>query len=75
MSTDATKAPNSSDLCFFFLFSSPGLSAKAPKEMGSNSAEKFYRIPEGKGPHSVGCTDLMTENAAEVSAGFTLFWI
>ncbi|XP_032039689.1 platelet-activating factor acetylhydrolase isoform X1 [Aythya fuligula] len=44
-----------------------GLSAKAPKEMGSNSAEKFYRIPEGKGPHSVGCTDLMTENAAEGS--------
>lgn len=35
-------------------------------EMESSSSEKFYRIPEGKGPHSVGCTDLMTENAAEV---------
>lgn len=35
-------------------------------EMGSNSTEKFYRIPKGKGPHSVGCTDLMTENAVEV---------
>lgn len=49
-------------LCVFF----PGLSVKAPMEMGSNSTEKFYRIPEGKGPHSVGCTDLMTENAVEV---------
>lgn len=36
-------------------------------DMGSSSTEKFYRIPEGKGPHSVGCTDLMTENAVEVS--------
>ena len=35
-------------------------------EMGSSSTEKFYRIPEGKGPHSVGCTDLMTDNAVEV---------
>ena len=39
---------------------------KAPVEMGSSSTEKFYRIPGGKGPHSVGCTDLMTENAVEV---------
>lgn len=38
----------------------------APMEPGSSSAEKFYRIPKGKGPHSVGCTDLMTENAVEV---------
>ncbi|KAM6207880.1 platelet-activating factor acetylhydrolase isoform 1-T1 [Sarcoramphus papa] len=45
----------------------PGLSVKAPMEMGSSSTEKFYRIPEGKGPHSVGCTDLMTENAVEGS--------
>ncbi|XP_054051348.1 platelet-activating factor acetylhydrolase isoform X1 [Rissa tridactyla] len=45
----------------------PGLSVKVPVEMGSNSTEKFYRIPEGKGPHSVGCTDLMTENAVEGS--------
>ncbi|XP_067150489.1 platelet-activating factor acetylhydrolase isoform X4 [Apteryx mantelli] len=44
-----------------------GLSVKVPKEMGSSNTEKFYRIPEGKGPHSVGCTDLMTENAAEGS--------
>uniref|UniRef100_A0A8C3JHY4 Platelet-activating factor acetylhydrolase n=1 Tax=Calidris pygmaea TaxID=425635 RepID=A0A8C3JHY4_9CHAR len=44
-----------------------GLSVKAPMEMGSNSTEKFYRIPEGKGPHSVGCTDLMTDNAVEGS--------
>lgn len=44
-----------------------GLSVKAPMEMWSTgSTEKFYRIPEGKGPHSVGCTDLMTENAVEV---------
>ncbi|XP_053919465.1 platelet-activating factor acetylhydrolase isoform X3 [Cuculus canorus] len=43
----------------------PGLSVKAPMETGSSSTEKFYRIPEGKGPHSVGCTDLMTENAIE----------
>ncbi|XP_014166576.1 platelet-activating factor acetylhydrolase [Geospiza fortis] len=43
-------------------------SVKAPIEMWStNSTEKFYRIPEGKGPHSVGCTDLMTENAVEGS--------
>lgn len=32
----------------------------------TSSTEQFYRIPEGKGPHSVGCTDLMTENAVEV---------
>ncbi|NWI65870.1 PAFA acetylhydrolase, partial [Todus mexicanus] len=43
------------------------LSVKTPVEMGSSSTEKFYRIPEGKGPHSVGCTDLMTENAVEGS--------
>ncbi|XP_039551919.1 platelet-activating factor acetylhydrolase isoform X2 [Passer montanus] len=44
------------------------LSVKAPMEMwGTSSTEKFYRIPEGKGPHSVGCTDLMTENAVEGS--------
>lgn len=50
-------------LCF-----PPGLSVKAPMEMWStSSSEKFYRIPEGKGPHSVGCTDLMTENAVEVN--------
>ncbi|XP_071302971.1 platelet-activating factor acetylhydrolase isoform X2 [Agelaius tricolor] len=43
-------------------------SVKSPIEMWStNSTEKFYRIPEGKGPHSVGCTDLMTENAVEGS--------
>ncbi|XP_023780046.1 platelet-activating factor acetylhydrolase isoform X1 [Cyanistes caeruleus] len=45
-----------------------GSSVKAPMEMWSTSStEKFYRIPEGKGPHSVGCTDLMTENAVEGS--------
>ncbi|XP_068867840.1 platelet-activating factor acetylhydrolase isoform X2 [Aphelocoma coerulescens] len=45
-----------------------GLSVKAPMEMWSTSStEQFYRIPEGKGPHSVGCTDLMTENAVEGS--------
>lgn len=32
----------------------------------TSSTERFYKIPEGKGPHSVGCTDLMTENAVEV---------
>lgn len=48
-------------LCF-----SPGLAAKAPMEMGSRSTGKFYRIPEGKGPHTVGCTDLMTGDAVEV---------
>ncbi|XP_066170769.1 platelet-activating factor acetylhydrolase isoform X1 [Sylvia atricapilla] len=48
--------------------SGTGLSVKAPMEMWSTSStEKFYRIPEGKGPHSVGCTDLMTENAVEGS--------
>ncbi|XP_064506778.1 platelet-activating factor acetylhydrolase isoform X2 [Pseudopipra pipra] len=45
----------------------PGLPVKAPMEMWTNSTERFYRIPEGKGPHSVGCTDLMTENAVEGS--------
>ncbi|XP_065537859.1 platelet-activating factor acetylhydrolase isoform X2 [Lathamus discolor] len=45
----------------------PGLSVNAPMEPGSSSAEKFYRIPKGKGPHSVGCTDLMTENEVEGS--------
>uniref|UniRef100_A0A674GSU6 1-alkyl-2-acetylglycerophosphocholine esterase n=2 Tax=Taeniopygia guttata TaxID=59729 RepID=A0A674GSU6_TAEGU len=50
-------------LCVF-----PRLSVKSPMEMSSTSStEKFYRIPEGKGPHSVGCTDLMTENAVEGS--------
>ncbi|XP_071404333.1 platelet-activating factor acetylhydrolase isoform X1 [Pithys albifrons albifrons] len=44
-----------------------GLPVKAPMEMWSNSTERFCRIPEGKGPHSVGCTDLMTENAVEGS--------
>lgn len=39
---------------------------KSPMEMESSSTEKFYRIPKGKGPHSVGCTDLMTEDAVEV---------
>jgi len=34
--------------------------------MGSGGAEKGYRIPAGKGPHAVGCTDLMTGDAAEV---------
>ncbi|NXW94865.1 PAFA acetylhydrolase, partial [Alopecoenas beccarii] len=43
------------------------LAAKAPMEMGSRSTGKFYRIPEGKGPHSVGCTDLMTGDAVEGS--------
>ncbi|XP_065487254.1 platelet-activating factor acetylhydrolase isoform X1 [Caloenas nicobarica] len=43
------------------------LTAKAPMEMGSRSTGKFYRIPEGKGPHSVGCTDLMTGDAVEGS--------
>ncbi|XP_066036128.1 platelet-activating factor acetylhydrolase isoform X1 [Chamaea fasciata] len=48
--------------------SGTGLSVKAPMEMWSTtSTERFYRIPEGKGPHSVGCTDLMTENAVEGS--------
>ncbi|KAL2306951.1 hypothetical protein Nmel_004900 [Mimus melanotis] len=45
-----------------------GLSVKAPMEMWSTSStERFYKIPEGKGPHSVGCTDLMTEDAVEGS--------
>nr|XP_002189523.3 platelet-activating factor acetylhydrolase isoform X2 [Taeniopygia guttata] len=46
----------------------PSRTVKSPMEMSSTSStEKFYRIPEGKGPHSVGCTDLMTENAVEGS--------
>ncbi|XP_032911338.1 platelet-activating factor acetylhydrolase isoform X1 [Catharus ustulatus] len=45
-----------------------GLPVKAPMEMWSTSStERFYKIPEGKGPHSVGCTDLMTEDAVEGS--------
>ncbi|NP_990300.2 platelet-activating factor acetylhydrolase precursor [Gallus gallus] len=44
-----------------------GFSAKAATEMGSGGAEKGYRIPAGKGPHAVGCTDLMTGDAAEGS--------
>ncbi|XP_050171280.1 platelet-activating factor acetylhydrolase isoform X1 [Myiozetetes cayanensis] len=44
-----------------------GFPVKAPMEMWTNNTERFYRIPEGKGPHSVGCTDLMTENAVEGS--------
>ncbi|NXT18645.1 PAFA acetylhydrolase, partial [Syrrhaptes paradoxus] len=43
------------------------LSVKAAMETQSSSTKKFYRIPKGKGPHSVGCTDLMTENAVEGS--------
>ncbi|XP_039387850.1 platelet-activating factor acetylhydrolase isoform X4 [Mauremys reevesii] len=38
-----------------------GLSVNAQKEMGSKSSTKCYGIPEGKGPYSVGCTDLMTD--------------
>lgn len=34
--------------------------------MGGGGSEKGYRIPAGKGPHAVGCADLMTGNAAEV---------
>lgn len=40
------------------------LACQSAKEMGSN----FERIPEGKGPYSVGCTDLMTGHSIQVSA-------
>ncbi|XP_015261890.1 PREDICTED: platelet-activating factor acetylhydrolase isoform X3 [Gekko japonicus] len=41
-------------MCCLSLLS--GLSAEAHKKMGN----KQEKIPEGKGPYSVGCTDLMT---------------
>ncbi|KAM7173673.1 platelet-activating factor acetylhydrolase isoform 1-T1 [Macrochelys suwanniensis] len=44
-----------------------GLSVNAQKEMGSMSSAKFYSIPEGKGPYSVGCTDLMTDHTIQGS--------
>ncbi|XP_067401022.1 platelet-activating factor acetylhydrolase isoform X3 [Emydura macquarii macquarii] len=44
-----------------------GLSVNAQKEMGSKSSTKFYRIPEGKGTYSVGCTDLMTDHTIQGS--------
>nr|XP_028577673.1 platelet-activating factor acetylhydrolase isoform X3 [Podarcis muralis] len=40
-----------------------GLACQSAKEMGSN----FERIPEGKGPYSVGCTDLMTGHSIQGS--------
>uniref|UniRef100_A0A8D0HSH9 Platelet-activating factor acetylhydrolase n=1 Tax=Sphenodon punctatus TaxID=8508 RepID=A0A8D0HSH9_SPHPU len=52
-------------LALFFSFS--GLSVKAQKEMGSWRRTGFSRIPEGKGPYSVGCTDLMTDRSVEGS--------
>nr|XP_028577675.1 platelet-activating factor acetylhydrolase isoform X5 [Podarcis muralis] len=39
------------------------LACQSAKEMGSN----FERIPEGKGPYSVGCTDLMTGHSIQGS--------
>ncbi|XP_077668565.1 platelet-activating factor acetylhydrolase isoform X2 [Eretmochelys imbricata] len=44
-----------------------GLSVNAQKELGSMSSAKFYRIPEGKGPYTVGCTDLMTDHTIQGS--------
>ncbi|XP_053236273.1 platelet-activating factor acetylhydrolase isoform X2 [Podarcis raffonei] len=39
------------------------LACQSAKEMGSN----LERIPEGKGPYSVGCTDLMTGHSIQGS--------
>ncbi|KAM4772271.1 platelet-activating factor acetylhydrolase [Rhinophrynus dorsalis] len=38
-----------------------------PAEMGSNNSVQFYGIPPGKGPHSVGCTDLMSNHTIQGS--------
>ncbi|MEE6477021.1 hypothetical protein FKM82_011322 [Ascaphus truei] len=35
--------------------------------MGSNSSVKFCGIPAGNGPHSVGCTDLMSDHTIQGS--------
>ncbi|XP_069092178.1 platelet-activating factor acetylhydrolase isoform X1 [Pleurodeles waltl] len=35
--------------------------------MGSNSSTPFQGIPEGKGPYTVGCTDLMTDHTSQGS--------
>ncbi|XP_074845105.1 platelet-activating factor acetylhydrolase [Carettochelys insculpta] len=38
--------------------------------MESTSSAHFHRIPEGKGPYSVGCTDLMTDHMIESQGSF-----
>ncbi|CAJ0921928.1 unnamed protein product [Ranitomeya imitator] len=35
--------------------------------MGSYSSVQFCGIPQGKGPHTVGCTDLMTDHTIQVN--------
>ncbi|XP_075454645.1 platelet-activating factor acetylhydrolase-like [Ascaphus truei] len=44
-----------------------GVNGKVSKDMGSNSSVKFCGIPAGNGPHSVGCTDLMSDHTIQGS--------
>ncbi|XP_068136293.1 platelet-activating factor acetylhydrolase [Hyperolius riggenbachi] len=37
----------------------------APQSMGSYSSIQFCGIPQGKGPHKVGCTDLMSDHTIQ----------
>ncbi|XP_069831954.1 platelet-activating factor acetylhydrolase isoform X2 [Dendropsophus ebraccatus] len=38
-----------------------------PPAMGSYSSVQFCGIPQGKGPHTVGCTDLMSDHSIQGS--------
>ncbi|XP_075194927.1 platelet-activating factor acetylhydrolase isoform X1 [Anomaloglossus baeobatrachus] len=40
---------------------------RTPKVMGSYSSVQFCGIPPGKGPHTVGCTDMMTDHTIQGS--------
>ncbi|CAH2245784.1 Platelet-activating factor acetylhydrolase [Pelobates cultripes] len=39
--------------------------SKSPARMGSSSSVQFCGIPNGKGPHTVGCTDLMSDHTIQ----------
>ncbi|XP_040204396.1 platelet-activating factor acetylhydrolase isoform X2 [Rana temporaria] len=41
--------------------------SRAVVRMGSNSSVHFCGIPKGKGPHAVGCTDLMSDHTIQGS--------
>ncbi|XP_044144956.1 platelet-activating factor acetylhydrolase isoform X2 [Bufo gargarizans] len=43
------------------------LTHKVPRTMGSYSSVQFCGMPQGKGPHAVGCTDLMSDHTIQGS--------
>ncbi|XP_075057432.1 platelet-activating factor acetylhydrolase isoform X2 [Mixophyes fleayi] len=46
---------------------------KAPEKMGSYSSVQFCGIPQGRGPHAVGCSDMMSDHTVQGSF-FRLFY-